>query len=151
RRSVLSALLGQVDGMLPASAARTILTQRDVLVERLRRRWPSLLVPTLAARVLQWAALVLAIEAVGAHVPWLLTVAIFALGRVPALGPPAPRGARVTATVGGAALGAPGVAAAAAAAGMPLLLVTMLPVPLLAGALTTGIALAPAPRRRRTA
>ena len=151
RRSVLSALLGQVDGMLPTSAARTILTQRDVLVERLRRRWPSLLAPTLGARVLQWAALVLAIEAVGAHVPWLLTVAIFALGRVLSLVPLTPGGAGVTETVGGAALVALGVAAADAAAAMLLLLVTMLLAPLLAGALTTVIALALAPRRRRTA
>src|SRR5699024_6191955 len=142
------ALLGQLGEVLPASTARTILVQRDVLVEMLRHRWPSLAAPTLGARVLQWAALVLAIEAVGAHVPWLLTVAIFALGRVLSLVPLTPGGAGVTETVGAAALVALGVAAADAAAAMLLLLVTMLLVPLLAGALATAVAIALAPGRR---
>ncbi|MGO2558673.1 lysylphosphatidylglycerol synthase domain-containing protein [Brachybacterium sp.] len=148
RRSVLTALLGQLGEMIPDHLSRLILTQRDVLVEMLRRRWLPLLGPTLGARVLQWAALVLAIEAIGAEVPLLLTVAIFALGRVLSLVPLTPGGAGVTETVGAAALVALGVAAADAAAAMLLLLVTMLLVPLLAGALTTAMALALTPDRR---
>ncbi|WP_394215595.1 lysylphosphatidylglycerol synthase domain-containing protein [Brachybacterium vulturis] len=148
RRTVLSALLGQLGELVPAPVAGVILTQRDVLVEMLRHRWPALVAPTLGARVLQWAALVLAIEAVGAQVPLLLTVAIFALGRVLSLVPLTPGGAGVTETVGAAALIALGVAAADAAAAMLLLLVTMLLVPLLTGAVTTVVALGSAPDRR---
>ncbi|ATG53286.1 hypothetical protein CFK38_14980 [Brachybacterium vulturis] len=148
RRSVLSALLGQLGELVPEHVAGAILTQRDVLVEMLRHRWPALVAPTLGARVLQWVALVLAIEAVGAQVPLLLTVAIFALGRVLSLVPLTPGGAGVTETVGAAALVALGVAAPDAAAAMLLLLVTMLLVPVLTGALTTVVALAFAPDRR---
>lgn len=148
RRSVLSALLGQLGDVIPDHLSRAILAQRDVLVEMLRRRRLPLLGPTLGARVLQWAALVLAIEAIGAEVPLLLTVAIFALGRVLSLVPLTPGGAGVTETVGAAALVALGVASADAAAAMLLLLVTMLLVPLLAGALATVTALALTPDRR---
>lgn len=148
RRSVLTALLAQLGDMVPQQVAEQILSQRDALVRMLRRCWPSLLAPTLGARVLQWLALVLAIQAVGAEVPWLLTVAIFALGRVLSLVPLTPGGAGVTETVGAAALVALGVAAADAAAAMLLLLVTMLLVPLLVGALTTVLAASLAPRRR---
>lgn len=151
RRSVMTALLGLFPEQLTPELSRTILSQRDVLVEMLRRRWFPLLAPTLAARVLQWAALVLAIEAVGAEVPWLLAVAIFALGRVLSLVPLTPGGAGVTEAVGAAALVALGVAAADAAAAMLLLLITMLAVPLLAGALTTVLAMTLAPDRRPTA
>src|SRR5699024_11633329 len=74
-----------------------------------------LLLPTMAARLLQWVALVVAIEAVGAQVPLLLTVAIFALGRVLSLVPLTPGGAGITETVGAAALVALGVGAEASA------------------------------------
>ncbi|ATG55482.1 hypothetical protein CFK41_12405 [Brachybacterium ginsengisoli] len=151
RRGVLSALLDQFSTQLPEGVAPVILAQRDVLVEMLRRRWVPLLAPTLGARVLQWVALVLAIQAVGAEVPWLLTVAIFALGRVLSLVPLTPGGAGVTETVGAAALVALGVVAADAAAAMLLLMVTMLLVPLLAGALTTVLTLTLAPDRRSAA
>lgn len=148
RRPVLSALLAQFGGAVPEHIAHSVLAQRDVLVRMLRRRWAPLVLPTLGARVLQWSALVLAIEVVGAEVPLLLTVAIFALGRVLSLVPLTPGGAGVTETVGAAALVALGVASADAAAAMLLLLVTMLLVPLLAGALATAAAVARAPRRR---
>ncbi|ASK67204.1 hypothetical protein CFK39_12530 [Brachybacterium avium] len=148
RRSVLAALLTHFSALVPEQLAGSILLQRDVLIQMLRRRWPALVAPTLGARVLQWLALVLAIEAVGAEVPWLLTVAIFALGRVLSLVPLTPGGAGVTETIGAAVLVALGVAAADAAAAMLLLLVTMLLVPLISGALTTAIALALLPDRR---
>lgn len=141
RRGVLTALLERFSEVIPGDIGPLILHQRDLLVEMLRRRWPSLLGPTLLARVLQWAALVLAIHAVGAEIPWLLTVAIFALGRVLSLIPLTPGGAGITETVGAAALVALGVAAADAAAAMLLLMVTMLLVPLLVGGITTVLAL----------
>jgi len=135
RRRVLTAFLAQLGAVVPEHIREGILVQRDALVQMLRRRPLPLLAPTLGARVLQWLALVIAIEAVGAEVPLLLTIAIFALGRVLSLVPLTPGGAGITETVGAAALVALGVASADAAGAMLLLLVTMLVVPLLAGAL----------------
>lgn len=149
RRNVLSAILTQFGEMVPAHIAQGILTQRDVLMAMLRRRFVPLVLPTLGARLLQWTALVLAIGAVGAEVPLLLTIAIFALGRVLSLVPLTPGGAGITETVGAAALVALGVAAADAAASMLLLLVAMLLVPLLVGTLSAVLALAVGPQRRR--
>lgn len=110
-----------------------VLAQRDALVRLLRERPLALVGPTAAARVLQWLALVLAIEAVGGAVPLLLTMAIFALGRVLSLVPLTPGGAGVTETVGAAALVGLGLGAAASATSMLLLAVATLVVPLAAG------------------
>lgn len=148
RRRVLTRLLAQLGQALPDHIAREILTQRDALVRMLRRRPLQLVVPTLGARVLQWIALLAAIEAVGATVPLTLTVAIFALGRVLSLVPLTPGGAGVSEAVGAAALVALGVGAAESAAAMLLLLVTMLLVPLLCGALAAVASLSLAPQRR---
>lgn len=148
RRPVLSKLLTQFGDALPGHIEALILEQRDALVEMLRRRPMRLVLPTLGARVLQWAALLLAIEAVGASVPLALTLAIFALGRVLSLVPLTPGGAGVTEAVGAAALVGLGVAAADAASAMLLLLVTMLLVPLVCGALATVVALSVVPERR---
>lgn len=148
RRTVLAGVLERFGELVPSPLARGILAQRDALVRMLRRRPAALVAPTLAARVLQWAALLLAVEAVGAEVPLLLTLAIFALGRVLSLVPLTPGGAGITETVGAAALVALGVAAADAAAAMLLLLVTMLLVPLLAGALAVVVSSAVLPSRR---
>lgn len=147
RRQVLAKILAQFGHSLPEHIAREILTQRDALVQMLRRRSLQLVAPTIAARVLQWIALVAAIEAVGATVPLALTVAIFALGRVLALVPLTPGGAGVSEAVGAAALVALGAGAADSAAAMLLLLVTMLLVPLLCGALAAVAALSLAPDR----
>lgn len=151
QRRVLAGLLSGLGGAVPENVACGILHQRDVLVEMLRRRGPALVLPTLAARVLQWGALLAAIEAVGADVPLLLTVAIFALGRVLALVPLTPGGAGIAETVGGAALVALGVASADAAAAMLLLLVAMLIVPLAAGGLALALAVGGRPRHEAEA
>src|SRR5690606_27895930 len=148
RRPVLTAVLARLGELVPAHLARGILAQRDALLEMLRRRPAALVRPTLAVRALQWAALLLAVAAVGAEVPVLLTLAIFALGRVLSLVPLTPGGAGITETVGAAALVALGVAAADAAAAMLLLLVTMLLVPLLAGALAVLVTSVVLPSRR---
>lgn len=148
RRSVLAKLLTQFGESLPEHLAAEILTQRDALVQMLRRRALQLVAPTIGARLLQWVALLVAIEAVGATVPLALTVAIFALGRVLSLVPLTPGGAGVSEAVGAAALVALGVGAAESAAAMLLLLVTMLIVPLLGGALAAVAALSLAPDRR---
>lgn len=148
RRPVLSRLLTQFGEVLPERVEALILEQRDALVGMLRRRPMRLVLPTVGARLLQWVALLLAIEAVGAAVPLALTVAIFALGRVLSLVPLTPGGAGVTEAVGAAALIGLGVAAAEAAAAMLLLLVTMLLVPLVCGALAAVVALSLAPDRR---
>lgn len=148
RRRVLAKILAQFGPSLPEHLAREILTQRDTLVQMLRRRALQLVAPTIAARVLQWIALLAAIEAVGASVPLALTVAIFALGRVLSLVPLTPGGAGVSEAVGAAALVALGVGAAESAAAMLLLLVTMLLVPLLCGALAAVASLSLAPQRR---
>ncbi|RRR20602.1 UPF0104 family protein [Brachybacterium paraconglomeratum] len=148
RRGVLTALLAQADGMLPAGASAEILHQREALVGMLRRRLPALALPTLAARTLQLAALWLAIESVGAEVPALFVLAVFALGRVLALVPLTPGGAGISETVSGAALVGLGVGSADAAAAMLLLLVAMLVVPLLAGAVAVPAALTRTPARR---
>ncbi|WP_198684103.1 lysylphosphatidylglycerol synthase domain-containing protein [Brachybacterium sp. YJGR34] len=149
RRSVLAGLLAQLGGAVPEHVARAILVQRDALVRMLRSRHFALVLPTLVARVLQWLALVLAVHAVGAEIPLLLSIAIFALGRVLSLVPLTPGGAGITETVGAAALVALGVGAPEAAAAMLLLLVTMLVVPLLAGAGATALAVLATPDRRR--
>jgi uncharacterized membrane protein YbhN (UPF0104 family) len=148
RRGVLSALLRQAEGVLPEGAAEEIHRQRDALVAMLRGRAAALVLPTLAARVLQWAALWLAIRAVGAEVPLLFAIAVFALGRVLALVPLTPGGAGISETVSGAMLVGLGVASADAAAAMLLLLVAMLVVPLLSGAVAVVLALTRAPERR---
>ncbi len=148
RRGVLTALLARADGMLPAGAVPEILRQRDALVAMLRDRLAALALPTLAARVLQLAALWLALRAVGAELPLLFVVAVFALGRVLALVPVTPGGAGIAETVSGAALVGLGVASADAAAAMLLLLVAMLVVPLLAGAIAVPAALSQSPARR---
>lgn len=147
RRPVLTGLLetasavtgmGGTDKDTPggsASFAPFVLEQRDALVRLLRERPLSLVAPTAAARMLQWLALVLAIEAVGGSVPLLLTVALFALGRVLSLVPLTPGGAGVSETVGAAALVALGLGSAAAATSMLLLAVATLVVPLVAGGL----------------
>src|SRR5690625_2988220 len=141
---------GHVTGVqtcaLPISHADTVLEQRDVLLATLRTRPAGLLLPTMAARLLQWAALVVAIEAVGAQVPLLLTVAIFALGRVLSLVPLTPGGAGITETVGAAALVALGVGAEASASAMLLLAVTTVAVPLVGGAVGAATAFLRAPR-----
>ncbi|MGP9537685.1 lysylphosphatidylglycerol synthase domain-containing protein [Brachybacterium sp. AOP43-C2-M15] len=148
RRPVLSGLLTQFGGAVPDHVARGILVQRDALVDMLRRRPVPLVLPTLGARVLQWAALVLAVQAVGAEVPLLLTIAIFALGRVLSLVPLTPGGAGITETVGAAALVALGVSSPDAAAAMLLLMVAMLLVPLLVGALSAVVSLSARPTAR---
>lgn len=147
RRSVLSWFLDRSGESIPGHVAAQVLEQRDALMGMLRGCWPGLSLPTVGARLLQWFALLLAIEVVGADVPLLLTVAIFALGRVLSLVPLTPGGAGVTEAVGGAALVALGVGAAQAASAMLLLLVTMLLVPLLCGALATVLAFTLAPGR----
>lgn len=137
RRSVLARLITRLGDLVPEHIATMVLVQRDALVSMLRRHPIALLAPTCAARVLQWAALLLAIRAVGAEMPLLLTVAVFALGRLIALVPITPGGAGISETVGAAALVALGVGAADAAAAMLLMLVTTLVIPLLAGAVST--------------
>ena len=146
RRPVLVALLEQASGMLPAPQVGEILAQRDALVGMLRRRPLPLVLPTLAARLLQYAALLFAFAAAGIEVPLLLTVAAFGLGRLLSLVPLTPGGAGIAETVIAAALVSLGVAAPVAAAAMLLLLVAMLVVPVLAGgaALAATVAAAPA-------
>ncbi|WP_193104818.1 lysylphosphatidylglycerol synthase domain-containing protein [Brachybacterium sp. FME24] len=151
RRAVLTSILDRLGDMIPSHLTPMVLTQRDALVAILRRRTVPLVLPTFAARVLQWAALLVAINAVGADVPLLLTVAIFALGRVLSLVPVTPGGAGITETVGAAALVALGVGAADAAAAMLLLLITTLVVPLAAGAMAVTVSFVRAPARRRRA
>lgn len=151
RRAVLTSILDRLGDMIPPHISSMALTQRDALVAMLRRRAVPLVLPTLAARVLQWAALLVAIDAVGADVPLLLTVAIFALGRVLSLVPVTPGGAGITETVGAAALVALGVGAADAAAAMLLLLIATLVVPLVAGAIAVTVSFVRAPVRRRRA
>lgn len=146
KRSVLTGLLDQLGQIMPFTHADTVLEQRDVLLATLRTRPAGLLLPTVAARLLQWAALVVAIEAVGAQVPLLLTVAIFALGRVLSLVPLTPGGAGITETVGAAALVALGVGAEASASAMLLLAVTTVAVPLVGGAVGAATAFLRAPR-----
>lgn len=146
KRSVLVGLLDQLKQVVGFDHADTVLEQRDVLIRMLRSRPAGLLLPTVAARVLQWAALVLAIEAVGAQVPLLLTAAIFALGRVLSLVPLTPGGAGITETVGAAALVALGAGAEASASAMLLLAVTTLVVPLMGGAVAAVAAFLRAPR-----
>lgn len=148
RRSVLTWLLAHSGQSVPEHIAAQILRIRDSVVEVLRHRAAALTLPTAGARLLQWGALLLAIEAVGAEVPLLLTVAIFALGRVLSLVPLTPGGAGVTEAVGGAALVALGVGSAQAASAMLLLLVTMLLVPLVCGGIATAAAFTTAPARR---
>lgn len=140
RRPVLARIITRLGDLVPERIATTVFVQRDALVTMLRRRPIALLAPTCAARILQWAALLLAIRAVGAEVPLLLTVAVFALGRLIALVPITPGGAGISETVGAAALVALGVGAADAAAAMLLMLVTSLVVPLLAGTVSTVMA-----------
>lgn len=137
RRSVLTRIISRLGELVPERIAAVILVQRDALVTMLRRRPVALLAPTCAARVLQWASLLLAMRVVGAEVPLLLTVAVFALGRLIALVPITPGGAGISETVGAAALVAFGVGPADAAAAMLLMLMTTLVVPLLAGAVST--------------
>lgn len=117
-----------------------VMGQRDALVRLLRERPLALVGPTAAARVLQWLALVLAIEAVGGSVPLLLTIAIFALGRVLSLVPLTPGGAGITETVGAAALVALGMGSAASATAMLLLAVATLVVPLAVGGVAAVLA-----------
>ncbi|APX34339.1 hypothetical protein BH708_18320 [Brachybacterium sp. P6-10-X1] len=136
RREVLTRLLRRFGELIPSRYETVILTQRDALIQILRRRTGPLLLPTLAARAVQWGALLLAIDAVGAEIPLLLTVAVFALGRVLSLVPVTPGGAGISETVLAAALVGLGVAAADAAAAMMLMLVATLVVPLLAGAIS---------------
>ncbi|MDN5688429.1 MAG: flippase-like domain-containing protein [Brachybacterium sp.] len=147
RRRVLTRLLRRFGELIPSRYAAVILAQRDALILLLRRRAAALLLPTLAARAAQWVALLLAIEAVGAEVPLLLTVAVFALGRVLSLVPVTPGGAGISETVLAAALVGLGVAAAEAAAAMMLMLVATLVVPLLAGAISIAVS-ATLPARR---
>lgn len=168
RRSVLAGLLDQLAAIVPLPAppgrqetdpatddpadegaarpalAEAVLTERDHLVRLLRTRPFGLLLPTAAARTAQWLALVLALQAVGAELPLLLTVAVFALGRVAALLPLTPGGAGIAETVGAAALVGLGVGAGPAATAVLLLGITTWVVPLLGG----GIA-ALLPGRRR--
>lgn len=147
RRSVLAGLLDQLGQVMAFDHADTVLEQRDALIRMLRRKPLRLLLPTMAARVLQWAALLVAIEAVGAQVPVLLTIAIFALGRVLSLVPLTPGGAGITETVGAAALVALGVGADASATAMLLVAVTTLVVPLAAGAIAAATAFARTPQQ----
>lgn len=149
RREVLAGLIARFGDQIPEHIADAVLVQRDALVETLRQRPAALLAPTFAARVLQWAALLLAFEAVGAEVPLLLTVAVFALGRLLALVPVTPGGAGISEAVGAGALVALGVGPADAASAMLLMLVCTLVVPLLAGAvsLVVSFALPAAPVR----
>ena len=146
KRSVLTGLLEQLGQIVPFDHAGTVLEQRDALIRMLRTRPAGLLLPTAAARVLQWAALVVAVEAVGAQVPLLLTVAIFALGRVLSLVPLTPGGAGITETVGAAALVALGVGAEASASAMLLLAVTTVAVPVVGGMVAAATAFLRAPR-----
>ena len=147
KRSVLAGLLEQLGQMMPFEHADAVLEQRDALIGLLRRRPAGLMLPTVAARILQWVALLVAIEAVGAEVPLLLTIAIFALGRVLSLVPLTPGGAGITETVSAAALVALGVGAEASATAMLLLAVTTLVVPLLGGAVAAATTFARRPRR----
>ena len=95
---------------------------------------PTVVVTALAAALSMAAGLDLGRTAV-------LTLAVFALGRVLSLVPLTPGGAGITETVGAAALVALGVSAADAAGAMLLLMVTMLLVPLLLGALAAAVAI----------
>lgn len=146
RRPVLAGLLetaATVTGAGSEDADRFtafVLGQRDALVTLLRERPVALVGPTALARVLQWLALVLAIEAVGGSVHLLLTTAIFALGRVLSLVPLTPGGAGITETVGAAALVGLGLGAAASASAMLLLAITTLVVPLVAGGIAAATA-----------
>ncbi|MBE9403762.1 flippase-like domain-containing protein [Brachybacterium sp. Marseille-Q2903] len=125
--AALAAVVGAVVALVLAAAL-------------LRERPVALVGPTALARVLQWLALVLAIEAVGGSVHLLLTVAIFALGRVLSLVPLTPGGAGITETVGAAALVGLGLGAAASASAMLLLAITTLVVPLVAGGIAAATA-----------
>lgn len=144
RRRVLVALLERLAALGDVVPVTAVLAQRDALLALLRRRPLALALPTIASRAAQWAALLLALRAVGAEVPLLLTFALFALGRVLALVPLTPGGAGIAESVGAAALVGLGVASADAAAAMLLLAVATLVVPLLGG----GIALAGVVSRR---
>lgn len=147
KRSVLAGLLEQLGQMVPFAHAGAVLEQRDALIGTLRRRPAGLMLPTVAARILQWIALLVAVEAVGADVPLLVTVAIFALGRVLSLVPLTPGGAGITETVSAAALVALGVRADAAATAMLLVAVATLVVPVLGGAVAAATAFARRPER----
>ncbi|MEE1651688.1 lysylphosphatidylglycerol synthase domain-containing protein [Brachybacterium sp. J144] len=142
RRSVLAAVLERLAQLGDAIPTAGVLAQRDALVDLLRRRPLSLALPTLAARIMQWTALLLALRAAGVEVPLLLTIALFALGRVLALVPITPGGAGITETVGAAALVGLGVVAADAAAAMLLLAVATLVVPLVGGGIAVAAAMA---------
>lgn len=111
-----------------------ILSTRDAMVDLLRTRPAALFGPMLLARLLQFLAFWIALRVIGAPVPLLLAIAVFALSRVLALVPVTPGGAGVTETVGAAALTALAVPAASAATAMLLLALTTLVAPLLAGA-----------------
>lgn len=132
QRRVLAGVLDQL-GTLVDLPVTAILAQRDQLIRLLRRRPVALVGPVLAARIAQWAALVIAVDATGADVPILMTVAIFALGRVLSLIPLTPGGAGITETVGAAVLVALGVGAEQSAVAMLLFAVAMLVVPLIGG------------------
>lgn len=134
-RSLLDSLLSRLE--LISDDARqvrdVVMPLRDGLVELLATRWVALLLPTLAARVVQAAAFVLALQAVGAELSLTAAVAVFALARVLSLVPITPGGAGVTETVGAAALVALGLGAGPAASAMLLFALVTLVVPVLAG------------------
>ena len=140
-RRVLSGLLAQAGAIPGFPAPELVLAQRDALLHLLRTRALALLGPTAGARIVQWAALLVALAAVDLQVPLLLTIAIFALGRVLSLIPLTPGGAAITETVAAAALVALGYGAEDAAAAMLLLAVATVVVPLLTGALGAATAL----------
>ncbi|MFC7463393.1 YbhN family protein [Brachybacterium sp. GCM10030252] len=149
RRSVLASVVAQASQVLPVADPEAILRQRDALVALLRTRAAGLLGPTVLARAVQWLALLVAIRALGIEVPLLVTLAIFALGRVLALVPLTPGGTGIAETVGAAALVALGTAGDAAATAMLLLAVATFVVPCLAGGVAAAMAMTRAPARRR--
>lgn len=154
RRRTLAALLtGVLDGLGALLGARgsswssaTVLARRDEAALRLRAHTPGILLPPLVVRACQFAALVVALDAVGLEVPLPLAVAVFALGRLLALIPLTPGGTGIAETGSAAALIALGFDAGAAASAAVLVSVTTLLTPLALGLL--ALALRPLARGR---
>ncbi len=136
---------GDEDGASSWSPA-TILARRDEAAARLRRHAPGILLPPLAGRACQFAALVVALHAVGLEVPLPLAFAVFALGRLLALIPLTPGGTGIAETGTAAALIALGFDAGAAASAAVLVSVTTLLTPVVLGLL--ALALRPLTRGR---
>jgi uncharacterized membrane protein YbhN (UPF0104 family) len=151
RRKTFVSLLGRAERSIPGGAGHLprIMAMRDRVVARLRSRTFLLFGPMLAARLLQWAVLLLATHAVGADVPVLALAGIFLVGRTLALVPVTPGGSGITEAVVALLLVSLGAGAAPAASAALVLSIATLVVPIVAGGVMAAVVLPGA--RRRTA